>query len=131
MISFVPTSRGDWGYLHDGVFLFAAVLGGEAVVKLTMPLISVPVGHFIGLLVGIVGIAGHRYGYLPTKLLVGLTAVGFLSALAFVLLVIFWLGRFAAVALFLFTLAFVFVLLYALYLHFRYRSEWFLGSPDR
>ena len=131
MVSLVPTSRGDWRYLHDGVFVCAAVLGGEAVVKLTVPLISVPVGHFIGLLVGIVGIAGHRYGYLPTKLLVGLIAVGYLSALAFVLLGIFIFMGIDAVALVLLALAFVFVLLYALYLHVRYRSEWFLSSPDR
>ena len=130
MVSFVPTSRGDWGYLHDGVFVCAAVLGVGVVIKLTAPVLSgatVPVG----LLVGTVGIAGHRYGYLPTKLLVGLTAVGFLSALAFVLLGIFIFMGIDAVALVLLTLAFVFVLLYALYLHVRYRSEWFLSSPDR
>ena len=130
MASSVPTSRRDWRYLHDGVFVCAAVLGGWVAMTVTVPVYS-GAGYLLGLLVGIVGIAGHRYGYLPTKLLVGLTAVGFFSAFAFVLMIIFWLGRFAAVALFLFTLAFVFVLSYALYLHVRYRSEWFLGSPDR
>ena len=130
MLSFVPTSRGDWGYLHDGVFVCATVLGGWVAIKMTAPVYS-GAGYLLGLLVGIVGIAGHRYGYLPTKLLVGLIAVGFLSVLAFVLLGIFIFMGIDAVALVLLALAFVFVLSYALYLHFRYRSEWFLGSPDR
>ena len=88
--SFVPTSRGDWRYFHDGTFLCVAALGAYSVMKMIAPALSSE-GTLVGLLAGVVVIAGHRSGHVPTKLLVGIATLAVASALAFVLFVLLYI----------------------------------------
>jgi hypothetical protein len=85
----VPVSRGEWRLPHDGAFLLAATLGAGSLAKLVAPLLSGG-AIVVGFLFGVVALAGHRLGYVPTTLLVGVVGIAIVSVLAFVAIVLLW-----------------------------------------
>jgi len=84
----VPASAEEWGLGHDAAFLFVSALGASALFSLATVAAK---GWPVGALVGLVAIAGHRLGYLPTRLLVAAAGVGIASTLALVALLLYWL----------------------------------------
>jgi hypothetical protein len=88
MVTLIPRSTEEWGLGHDGAVLLAAALGASALFSFATVTAK---GWPVGALVGIVAITGHRFGYLPTRLLVAIAGVGIVSTFGFVGFLLYWL----------------------------------------
>jgi hypothetical protein len=85
----IPRSREEWRLPHDGAFLLAVSLGAGTLAKFVAPLLSGG-AVVVGFLFGVVALAGHRLGYVPTTLLVGAVGIAIVLMLAFVAFVLLW-----------------------------------------